>query len=92
MRLLYIVLILLGLMSIITFFFYLADKQKAKKGAWRVRESTLLLLSFLGGSIGAMLGMFLLRHKTQHAKFLILVPLSLLLHVALVVFMLVKGF
>ena len=74
-------------MSVITFFFYYADKKKAKAGAWRIRESTLILLSFLGGSTGAMLGMFVLRHKTKHVKFLVLVPLSFLLHIALVVFL-----
>lgn len=77
-------------MSIITFFFYYADKQKAKNGAWRIRESTLIMLSFLGGSLGAMCGMFLLRHKTKHVKFMILIPLSLLIHIALILFFLLK--
>lgn len=76
------------LMSVVTFFFYFADKRKAKKNAWRIRERTLILLSFLGGSVGAMCGMFLLRHKTKHMKFLILVPLSLVLHAALLVYLL----
>ena len=41
-----------------------------------------ILLSFLGGCLGALLGMFLCRHKTKHAKFLILVPLSVILWAA----------
>ena len=50
-----------------------------KKGKRRVPERTLLLLSFLGGCVGALLGMVLCRHKTKHAKFLFLVPLSVVL-------------
>lgn len=90
MSLLSLFLILLLFMSMITFFFYFADKQKAKKGAWRIPESTLLLLSFLGGSAGALLGMILCRHKTKHIKFRILVPLSLLLHTALLVYLVLR--
>lgn len=80
--LLFILLYML-LMSIVTFILYAADKRKAEKGKWRIRESTLILFSFLGGSVGAMFGMFSLRHKTKHVKFLVLVPLSLLIHVAI---------
>ena len=75
------------IMSVITFFLYASDKKKAQLGAWRIRERTLLLFSFLGGSIGAMCGMFLLRHKTKHLSFRILVPLSLLIHIAILVFL-----
>lgn len=68
------------LMSLITFCLYAADKRKAKKGAWRIPERTLLLMAFLGGGLGALLGMKLLRHKTQHRQFLILVPLGLIVN------------
>ena len=78
-----IVLVWLAVMNVVTFVLYAVDKAKAKQNKWRIRESTLLLTSFLGGSIGAMAGMFVLRHKTKHAAFLILVPLSLVLHAAL---------
>ena len=74
----------LGLMNLVTFTVYAYDKHIAqqRKGKRRVPERTLLLLSFLGGCIGAALGMFLCRHKTKHARFLILVPLSVLLWAA----------
>ena len=74
----------LGLMNLVTFIVYAADKRIARKnrGGRRVPERTLLALSFCGGCIGALFGMFLLRHKTRHAKFLILVPLSALLWAA----------
>ena len=41
-------------------------KSKAKQGSWRISEATLLLLAVIGGSIGALLGMQVWRHKTMH--------------------------
>ena len=55
----------------------LADKQKARSGAWRIPEKTLLTAAFLGGSIGAIAGMYLFRHKTRHLKFTLGLPLIL---------------
>lgn len=74
----------LGVMNLITFIVYAADKAIAKRrnGGRRVPERTLLLLSFLGGCVGALFGMLLCRHKTKHTRFLILVPLSLILWIA----------
>lgn len=85
-----IILPIMLIMSTITFILYFSDKQKAKAGAWRIRESTLILLSFLGGSVGAMLGMFLLRHKTKHIKFRILIPFSFILHLVLILLLVFK--
>lgn len=55
----------------------LIDKRKAKKNRWRIRESTLLLVAALGGSIGSLTGMYLFRHKTLHLKFTLGIPLIL---------------
>ena len=55
----------------------LVDKWKAKKNRWRVRESTLLLIAALGGSVGSLAGMYLFRHKTRHLKFTLGIPLIL---------------
>lgn len=71
------------LITVITFFLYGFDKWKARKNLRRIPETTLLGLSFLGGCIGALIGMFLFRHKTQHWKFKVLVPLSVLFHAGL---------
>jgi uncharacterized membrane protein YsdA (DUF1294 family) len=60
------------------------DKLKARRGAWRTPESTLLLLAAIGGSFGAFLGMKVWRHKTQHKKFTILVPLLMAIHIAII--------
>ena len=72
---------MLGVMNLVTFIVYAFDKHIAqqKKGKRRVPERTLLLLAFLGGFLGAALGMLLCRHKTKHVKFLILVPLAVVL-------------
>ena len=86
-----ILLAFLLLVNLLAFALYGIDKLKAKKGAWRIPESTLLLVAFLGGSLGALLGMELFRHKTKHAKFKVLVPLFLILHIALGVYMFKSG-
>lgn len=78
--------------NVVAFCFYGIDKRKAKKGAWRISEATLILLAFIGGSLGALLGMLVFRHKTKHPKFYILVPLFLILHIALAVFVFMKFF
>ena len=65
------------IINLIAFFAYGIDKIKAKKGRWRTPESVLLLLAFMGGAAGALAGMLLFRHKTQHKKFTILVPMRL---------------
>ena len=54
--------------NIVTFLAYGIDKWKAKKGR-RISEATLLILAVIGGSIGALLGMKVWRHKTMHKKF-----------------------
>lgn len=56
-------------MGVIAFALYGADKYKAIKGKWRIPEAVLLSIGFLGGSIGALLGMYLFRHKTKHWYF-----------------------
>ena len=55
----------------------LIDKWKAKRGAWRIPEATLLGIALFGGSIGAIAGMNLLRHKTRHPKFSVGLPVIL---------------
>ena len=79
-------LILIAVMGIITFIAYANDKKKAKKDPkHRTREKTLLLLSFLFGSVGGLLGMYVCRHKTKHWYFVVINWGSLLIHIALAV-------
>ncbi len=67
------------------FLLMLADKRKARRGAWRIPEATLIGTAALGGSIGVLAGMYLVRHKTRHLKFTLGVPLILFIQLALAV-------
>ena len=85
----YILLYLL-LINAIAFFLMLADKRKAKKNLWRIPEATLMLSAALGGSIGALAGMYTFRHKTKHLKFTLGVPAILIAQIGLAVWLLTK--
>ena len=61
----------------------LVDKQKARRGVWRIPEATLLGIAVFGGSIGAIAGMYLFRHKTRHLKFSLGLPLILAVQIGL---------
>ena len=66
-------------MNLVAFVVYGIDKYKARKGKWRIPESTLLTLAMFGGSIGAWLAMKAFHHKTMHKKFYIGVPMIIVL-------------
>ena len=70
--------------NIVTFLVYGIDKWKAKQGSWRISEATLLILAAIGGSIGALLGMKVWRHKTMHKKFKYGLPLILIIQIILI--------
>lgn len=57
------------------------DKHRAKKKKWRIPEDVLILSAVLGGSIGAMAGMYLFRHKTRKKKFTVGIPVILAMQV-----------
>ena len=63
------ILIFYACMSLLAFVLYGVDKNRARNNAWRIKESVLLWVSFLGGSVGALLGMKAFRHKTKHKYF-----------------------
>ena len=73
-----------------TFTVYGIDKSKARRGAWRIPEKRLFLLPLLGGSVGALLGMKVFRHKTKHWYFVWGVPAILLAQAALAVWLLYR--
>ena len=87
--LLHIALIYLAVVNVVTFFIYGIDKWKAKKSKWRIRETSLLGLAVLGGSIGAWLGMQVWHHKTQHKKFKYGVPAIIIVQLALIVYFII---
>jgi uncharacterized membrane protein YsdA (DUF1294 family) len=65
----------------------LADKLKAKRGAWRIPEATLMAIAAMGGSIGSLAGMYCFRHKTRHIKFTLGIPLILIAQILLVLWL-----
>ena len=77
------ILIFLLVMNILAFAMYGLDKYYAKADKWRISEKNLLLVAFLGGSVGAYMGMKTFRHKTKHPKFTIGLPVILTLHIVL---------
>lgn len=62
----------------------LRDKHAARKRAWRIKENTLLLVAGLGGSIAMWITMCVIRHKTKHAKFMLGIPVIVILQIAMV--------
>ena len=72
-------LVYLAIINIVAFIMFGIDKFKAKHSMWRTPERVLMLAAFVGGSIGALSGMLLFRHKTRHKLFTIGLPLILLL-------------
>ena len=87
LKLLHIVLIYLAVINVVTFFLFGIDKWKAKKSKWRVRETALLGLAVLGGSIGAWLGMKVWHHKTLHKKFKYGIPVIIIIQLVLSVYL-----
>ena len=78
------------LANVVTFIAYGIDKNKAKKGKWRISEATLLLMAFVAGSIAAWLGMEAFLQKTMHKKFYIGVPTFIILQLAFAVWLAYK--
>lgn len=81
----------LAVINVITFFMYGIDKLKAKKGSWRIPESTLLLLAIVGGSIGAWFGVKVWHHKTMHKKFKYGIPLIMAIQIGLCLYLIAKA-
>jgi uncharacterized membrane protein YsdA (DUF1294 family) len=76
--------------NVLTFLLYGIDKWKARRGKWRIPEETLMWPAIVGGSIGALLGMYLFRHKTKHRKFALGVPVIFLVQVLLIYFFILR--
>ena len=88
-EMLILVIALVAVYNLIVFCVYGYGKRCAIKDKWRVPEKVLIGLAFLGGSVGAYLGMSIFRHKTKHTKFTVLVPLALLIHLVITVWLIV---
>ena len=75
--------------NVLTFLIYGVDKWKAQRDKWRIPEDTLIWLAVAGGSVGALLGMNLFRHKTKHRKFFLGIPAILLVQLGLLYFFII---
>lgn len=68
------------IINIINFILFAIDKQKAKKNQWRIPESWLFFTSFIGGSLGGLLAMNIMKHKTRKISFAIGMPILLIIN------------
>ena len=82
--------IYVAVISLISIIVTIYDKKIAGTGKRRVPEATLLMWSALGGSVAMYITMHIIRHKTQHKKFMIGIPLIMILQAAAIYFVLTK--
>lgn len=73
------------LINLIAFIIVYIDKKKAIKRQWRIKESTIIFLSIIGGSIGTYISMYAFRHKTKHLKFTLGIPIIIVLQLLIYV-------
>ena len=74
-----------AVISVVTAIITSVDKYKAKKGAFRISEATLFILAALGGALSEYLTMRLIRHKTLHKRFMIGLPIIIILQIVAII-------
>lgn len=79
---------LYAVLTVVTFLVWGYDKFRAQMHQWRVPESVLFSLTFIGGAFGALAGMLIFRHKTRKTYFWILVGLASFIHGAILIWIL----
>ena len=77
--------------NLVGFFVMWLDKRSAKRGEWRIKETTLIIIAALGGGIGTIAGMYTFRHKTQKVGFVVGVPLITVLEIVTLLYFLIKN-
>ncbi len=85
------IILALSILNAGAFLVYFYDKAAARRGAWRISESTLLGVAMLGGSLAAIIAMYCFRHKTRKMKFKLGLPLILLSQAGLIVYWRLTG-
>lgn len=78
------------IINVVSFHMYRIDKLRAEQDEYRIPETVLLAVAFLGGALGAFCAMREFRHKTLHTSFAVGVPIALLIQIALVVWMMAR--
>lgn len=81
------ILLYFALVSLVAIIVTVSDKIRAKRNGWRTPESTLLIITALGGSVAMYLTMLFVRHKTKHIKFMLGIPIIILFQAVVVVFL-----
>ena len=81
---LFTVIVYVAVISILSIIITIYDKKIAGTGVRRIPEKTLLVFSAIGGSVAMLLTMFAIRHKTQHKKFMIGIPLIMIVQAVLI--------
>ena len=79
----FFLIIYLAVVSVIAVTLTVSDKRRARARRYRISEFTLMLFAALGGSVAMLLTMLVIRHKTRHAKFMIGIPVIIVLQLAL---------
>ena len=79
MKILFVYLVIINLLSL---FLMAEDKRRARRHLWRIPERTLFAAALVGGSVGALLSMYLFHHKTRHLYFVVGMPLILVAQLA----------
>lgn len=82
---LYIVIFAL-LVSVVSVMLTVYDKVAAMAKKWRIPEKVLMIFGFFGGATAMYITMQIIRHKTKHKKFMIGLPVFILIHLALTVY------
>lgn len=78
------------IINFISFIVFGVDKSKSQKNQWRIKESTLIVLSFVGGSMGSIIGMIVYHHKLNKKKFYIGIPLIFILNKVIEILLIVQ--
>lgn len=83
-------LLYISFISFITLVIYVIDKRRAIKNKYRIKEKTLLALSFFGGSIGGLIALYVFRHKNKHWYFVFVNVFSFIIHMILAYYIYIK--
>jgi uncharacterized membrane protein YsdA (DUF1294 family) len=78
------ILIYFVFINLLSFILFYLDKRKAIKDKWRIKERTLHLSSFMGGSLGSILAMYMFHHKIKKVKFCIITALACIFNISII--------
>ena len=67
------------IINVIAIVITIIDKKAAKKHKKRISENNLMLVTLLGGGVGMYITMLSIRHKTKHSKFMVGIPLIIVI-------------